>query len=332
PRTNGGGDDGAWDAETVLSRTPSPDALAYSRDHPLLLQLAQQRRTVDDLARQLELREGEISGHLRQIDELQAVVDSGNRCTQIEKQRLQRLEDLVGWYEEQLHLQREKAGRMEDAHQSALRRTEARGHQAARELWAQLATADDDSRRLAERAGALASELEAARGREEGACTASASMAAELSEARRTAARAMVAAAVLSERLGERCAYVVRLERRLALREQPPSPPPSPPPAAAMSLFAELSKATDACSRLQATPPPQPDSSPEAGRGLLYWLAVCAHMAGAMYLRLCVYPVLRLVAIVARAVLGLVAPGMLARMNVALLAPRIRAAARLSQR
>ncbi|KAJ2713264.1 hypothetical protein H4R19_002337 [Coemansia spiralis] len=351
PRPPGGGsDDGdRWDADTVEACTPSPDASGYGRDNPPMLQMAQQRRIVDDLVRQLELREDEIAGYLRQIDELGEMVDDGRRYVRDGKQQQAHLEGLVVWYEEQLRLEQDRTDQAERAHQSALRHTNAEGR------WVQTASAGDGPPRLLERIDALTGELEAAMAREEHARAASGSLAAELADARRAATQADEVVSALADMLHERCEYAAELERQLALREPVPLPRPqerpagplpslvpsqlpSPPPVAVVSLFAEIAKATGGSSStgcLQAAPPwpVGPGRAPDPARpeGALYWVAVVAHMAGALYVRIVVYPMLCIVAAVVRAALGFVAPTMLAHVNVALLLSRLGAAAKRSR-
>ncbi|KAJ2748668.1 hypothetical protein IWQ56_007401, partial [Coemansia nantahalensis] len=196
-----------------------PDMTAYGDERPLVLQVAQQRRTVDDLMRQLELRESEISGYVRQIGELGEAVDGERRCVRDGRKQQAHLEELVLWYEEQLRLQQERADLAESARQSALRHAQEQSSGPASSRRTQTATAGDDSQRLLKRVDALAEELDAARAREEHACAANTSLAAELAEARRAAAQADETAVGLASVLQERHEYIDELEQQLTLWE-----------------------------------------------------------------------------------------------------------------
>ncbi|KAJ2805487.1 hypothetical protein H4R20_002074 [Coemansia guatemalensis] len=257
-----------WDSETVLPRTPSPDATGHSDAHVLSLQVKQQRHTIDELTRRLELHESEAATYMRTVDKLKSEVDEGYRQMQADRQEHQRYEKLISWYEEQQSLQQKEARQTESNHRSVLRVAERRHRSAIEDLLAKLTRAEEQSAALAERITYLSEQLEMAKSDTNEARTMSAFHMDQLHDARLAAAQADEIAADLAIRLKGRCAYIDELEQRLCqlaplTAALPDHSPPENDCAKALpsnvhsvdglSLFIEISKATS----MQPQPAPR---------------------------------------------------------------------------
>ncbi|KAJ2156216.1 hypothetical protein GGF46_005336 [Coemansia sp. RSA 552] len=347
-----------WDSVTLTPRTPSP--VTFGSDCSLALQMKQQKRTIDDLSKQLELREGEIDTYLRQIDELGVEVDSGRRRQHADQQALQRLEELVGWHDEQQQLCREDMVRVELSHRSALQRTERQGAKAVDRLLLKLSGAEEESKLLTVRISYLSGELEAARAESGQALAANTALAEQFLAAQMAASEADAKTVALSARLEERTGLVEKLEhqlsqlaplalmldREIAHASCAGNQLQNTSPVDGVSLFCEITQATTSDSGAYAAAALDGAMAQRAGdlssrassstavcsawgteepqaAGVLYWLTIYTHMLMSLYLRLWVRPILRLMSLIAHAALGFVVPNALLHINISLLLARL---------
>ncbi|KAJ2015833.1 hypothetical protein GGI14_004024 [Coemansia sp. S680] len=371
-----------------------------SDESTLFMQIRQQKRTINELSKQLEDREAELGRQIKLADALKASADDANRQVQIERQIVSRHEVQLRWHEEQLHSQSENAKKQTLAHQSALRMADKRHQAAIDRMLARVANAEDETRLLSARIKDLSLKLDRAKALEEQSRCANDQMSKQILDARLAAIQASQSSAELVVRLNERSVYIGQLENQvrallasasLDYVRLPTTAASTPtafglePIAGDWSLHAEISKATYLFSNdrgsdvllpqqkqpLHELAPPQlqvsdsswsvvllganvhahvgkpntsqdiygsSDSHDYAGNirllscgqsdhsrfdssavvaaelsagpeGILYWMAVYAHMVWALYSRLWVRPTMELASSMVRAVFGLLALG-----------------------
>ncbi|KAJ2039009.1 hypothetical protein IW146_001899 [Coemansia sp. RSA 922] len=405
--TDSGGND-FWDSGTITPRSWGSQAGASGLDmldsssdeSTLFMQIRQQKRTINELSKQLEDREAELGRQIKLADALKASADDANRQVQIERQIVSRHEVQLRWHEEQLHSQSENAKKQTLAHQSALRMADKRHQAAIDRMLARVANAEDETRLLSARIKDLSLKLDRAKALEEQSRCANDQMSKQILDARLAAIQASQSSAELVVRLNERSVYIGQLENQvrallasasLDYVRLPTTAASTPtafglePIAGDWSLHAEISKATYLFSNdrgsdvllpqqkqpLHELAPPQlqvsdsswsvvllganvhahvgkpntsqdiygsSDSHDYAGNirllscgqsdhsrfdssavvaaelsagpeGILYWMAVYAHMVWALYSRLWVRPTMELASSMVRAVFGLLALG-----------------------
>ncbi|KAJ2058996.1 hypothetical protein GGI17_004693 [Coemansia sp. S146] len=406
--TDSGGND-FWDSGTVTPRswgsqagTSGLDMLdnSSSDESTLFMQIRQQKRTINELSKQLEDREAELGRQIKLADALKASADDAHRQVLAERQIVSRHEAQLRWHEEQLHSQSEDVKKQAMAHQSVLRMAEKRHQAAIDRMLARVVNAEDETRLLSARIKDLSVKLDRAKALEEQSRCANDQMSRQIMEARLAAIQASQSSAELVVRLNERSVYIGQLENqvrallvsasldyvRLPTAANTPTAFGLEPVAGDWSLHAEMSKATHLFSNdrdSDVLPPQQkqplhelaplqlqtPDASwkvvllganvhthvgklntshdisgssdshnysgsirplspcghSEHARfdssavvaaelsagpeGILYWMAVYAHMVWALYSRLWVRPTMELASSMVRAVFGLLALG-----------------------
>ncbi|KAJ2378145.1 hypothetical protein GGI05_006762, partial [Coemansia sp. RSA 2603] len=207
------------DADTLSAGSPSPFSCSPTLDDPehsfRTLQTKQHTRTINDLMRQLESSEAEISRHMAQIDALKHQVDESRRQSSYDKQMYQKQEESLRWQEEQLRLKQEEIAKIQRMHKAALQASERRHSDAVDELASRLATAEECVRKMTSRTAELTRELERMRtelDESQRMCTV---LNTQLHDVQQIAAQAGRLSTDLNERLNERVAYIAELEQRL---------------------------------------------------------------------------------------------------------------------
>ncbi|KAJ2332258.1 hypothetical protein GGI00_002868, partial [Coemansia sp. RSA 2681] len=266
---------GFWDSGTVTPRSWSPqtgasglelldNASSSSGDEStLFVQIKQQRRTINELSKQLENREAELARQIKLADTLRASADDAHRHAQAERQTASKHEAQLRWHEEQLLLQGEETKRQAMAQQSALRMADRRHQAAIDRMLVRVAQAEDETKVLSARIKDLTQKLDRARALEEQSRCANDQMSRQILDARLATIQASQSSAELVARLNERSVYIGQLEnqvRSLLMAAshdyvRPPTALRAPaafglkPAAAAtdQSLHSEIAKATLQC-------------------------------------------------------------------------------------
>ncbi|KAJ2813648.1 hypothetical protein H4S07_000518 [Coemansia furcata] len=396
-----------WDSGTITPRswgsqagTSGLDMLdnSSSDESTLYMQIRQQKRTINELSKQLEDREAELGRQIKLADALKASADDAHRQAQAERQIVSKHEEQLRWHEEHLLSQSEGAKKQTTAHQSALRMADRRHQAAIDQMLLRVVHAEDETKLLSARIKDLSVKLDRAKALEEQSRCANEQMSKQILETRLAAIQASQSSAELVVRLNERSVYIGQLEGQVrALLMSAPHDYMRLPTAVSTSaafglepavgdrsLHFEISKATqlfsnDRDSDVQPPQQKQPvhglappqlqaydasrkvellgadmhtrhvgkpntglgisgssscdshnasgarllshcghgehakfDSSAELSaspKGILYWMAVYAHMVWALYSRLWVRPTMYLATSTARAVFGLLALG-----------------------
>ncbi|KAJ1666575.1 hypothetical protein IW140_005748 [Coemansia sp. RSA 1813] len=219
----------SWDGDTItlhsfgtLSRTPSNTG---SADEPIFSSAydKQQKRTINELGRQLESRDDDVAVLTRQIEQLKKQTEEARRQMQAERQESKKYELRIRWHEDQLRQQQAKIDSMGTSHRLALSLAQRKHDSLVERLAAKIVHAENEVKRLKQRVGEMTKELDGARIREEETSQLNAELVRQLSDARRAACQASSAAAMLVERLDERAAFIGALEERML--RLPPLPP-----------------------------------------------------------------------------------------------------------
>ncbi|KAJ1962054.1 hypothetical protein GGI12_002875 [Dipsacomyces acuminosporus] len=213
-----------WETETISSASGSPmlgsltvgtPTSDYGDEHILSLQVKQQKRTISELSKQLELREAEIADYLQQISGLKASVEEARKRAHTDKQTVAQYEEQIRWHEEQLRLQHDEVNRLKRFHQVAEVQAERRHESALDRLTHKLKSAESETAKLAHRIKELSSELDATRASKTHESDARKLLSERLLDARVAASQATEFAAALLSKLEERKRYVTELERQV---------------------------------------------------------------------------------------------------------------------
>ncbi|KAI9506937.1 hypothetical protein GGI25_000035 [Coemansia spiralis] len=282
----------SWDSDTItlhslgpLSRSPSCsdsiDSCVFTA------QDKQQKRTINELNRQLEIRESDAAALMLQINNLRKQADDSRRQMLTEKQASKKFELQIRWHEDQLRQQQSKLDSMATSHRLALSLAQKKHDNLVEKLAAKIVHAEGEAKRSKQRIRELAKELDMARLREEEMLGLNEQLVSWLSEARLVASQANSTASMLMERLEERASYINELEARMlqlsatgtsldgGLEELEELEQPKPAyglmeadcsasSVANQCLFTEIEKATDTYSeniQFAAAPPSLPASS-----------------------------------------------------------------------
>ncbi|KAJ2745435.1 hypothetical protein GGI20_002189 [Coemansia sp. BCRC 34301] len=260
-----------WSSGATTPRSWSPQAGAAgmgvldnsSGDESILfVQIRQQKRTINELSKQLEDREAELARQIELTDVLRGSADDASRHAQAEQQKASRHEAQLRWHEELLLLQGEEAKRRTAAQQSALRAAEKRHQAAIDRMLVRVAQAEDETQVLSARIKDLTQKLDRARALAEQSRSASDDASRRILDARLAAVQASQSSAELVARLSERSVYIDQLESQVrallatALRDHVrlPTALGTPatfglePAAGGLSLHSEIAKATQQCS------------------------------------------------------------------------------------
>ncbi|KAJ2819879.1 hypothetical protein IWW50_005294 [Coemansia erecta] len=340
-----------WDTDTVRSRTPSPSMLASCDSIGTLVRaLKSKERMIHDLGKEVETHERSVQAAAEQMGGLQRELAASSRRERASAGECTRMRWELGQCEKQ---HEGELQRLAHKYAGKVHAAEEQGRRAAEDLALRLAELGAKCKGQARQISGLVRERRVLRLKVDQAQVARATLADRLGRAELAAVRAREDAAAGCAALGEHRRYIAELEQRLG--EMAPLAALLGPGVAGgldvgeMSLFVEISKATDSVGALPAPPlnsdarieaPTSPlysdarietPTSPlcsDANRpeGPLYWAAVCLHMLWALYLRLFVQPVLRMALAMFRRALGFVVPEMLLRINIAMLLPNAKAA------
>ncbi|KAJ2437396.1 hypothetical protein GGF42_008647, partial [Coemansia sp. RSA 2424] len=181
----------------------------------LFVQIKQQRRTINELSKQLENREAELARQIKLADTLRASADDAHRHAQAERQTASKHEAQLRWHEEQLLLQGEETKRQAMAQQSALRMADRRHQAAIDRMLVRVVQAEDETKVLSARIKDLTQKLDRARALEEQSRCANDQMSRQILDARLATIQASQSSAELVARLNERSVYIGQLENQV---------------------------------------------------------------------------------------------------------------------
>ncbi|KAJ1843861.1 hypothetical protein LPJ70_003210, partial [Coemansia sp. RSA 2708] len=294
----------------------------------------------------------DIHTYLVQIDELQQKLDESGRRERAGREECEQYWMQLVVCEDEQQQQQKELDQLKRLHKSELQSIERRHSRTVDDLSAKLLASKSDASGLGVRLIEVSKVLSVRCRELDQAAVANASLLERLREAQQAKLAAQESLAQKSKLVEDYREEIAVLEQLLS-SQMPPGTVASDlvgqsdharqlPAINELSLFVEIAQATDSLS----APLPYPDTqiggqtspttsdSTEASdatavahqpKGALYWAAVYVHMLWAVYVRLCVQPVLRLAVVVSRAALGLVVPEMLLHINVALLVSRLKA-------
>ncbi|KAJ2454262.1 hypothetical protein EV183_001628 [Coemansia sp. RSA 2336] len=317
------GDMWSWD-----SASPSPTALR-SCDSTLTVQLKQYKRNTNDLCKQIKLYEDEITLHLQRIDELESELEGSYRREKAGKQLCEQSQQRISMLEEEKEQWIKELDGLKRIHKSELQSIERRHSRKVGDLLAELTASKGAAANLSARVSELVRELAKAKAQENLARVANASLLERLSQATQAESESRATIESKEMLIDELFDCIGELEQRLQLNAQPDVAESdrdiamersSMPPANELSLFCEISQAVSAPPAYSSMSAPATDAMKANSvdfddESPLYWAAVYFHMGWALYIRICVRPILRAMAAVARIALGFVVPEMLLQAN-----------------
>ncbi|KAJ1945566.1 hypothetical protein FBU59_002268 [Linderina macrospora] len=328
-----------WEADTIASRSSTPTLQSRTPPHnddEHFFQIKQQKRTINDLSRQLDSRETEIAQYLDQIQRLQADMDDTRRRAHTDRGILAKAEKQVLWHERQAKVHQDEIAQLKASAQAAAKQTERRHQRAVARIKSKLSLAEAETRELAGRIRELSVELDESRRRGERQSQELEAVEHTVGVARSATAEANAVAQHLLARLDDRKQYIGELERQVIAMRAITSPPvynaqqsastAMPAMVRQRSLYAEMLSVaqsqgsyappalTSASSESAADGDHSDTSIPDmqvatgvpnvpAAFGTVGWVAVYVHLIWSMYCRLWLRPLWHLLGAILMAVI-----------------------------
>ncbi|KAJ2852307.1 hypothetical protein IWW36_000450 [Coemansia brasiliensis] len=326
-----------WGWDSAFSQAASPDTLR-SCDSTLTVQLKQYKRNTNDLCKQIKLYEDDISLHLQRIKELEDELEGSYRREKAGKQLYEQSQHRIKMLEDEKEQWLKELDVLNRLHKSELQAVERQHNRKIDDLLAELSMSKSTAENLSTRISELARELTKSKAQENLVRVANASLLERLSQAKQSESECRTKIAAKEMLIDELFDCIDELEQRLQLNEKIDAVAQEPngevvmvrndmPPVNELSLFCEISQAVSA-------PPAYSSISAQAtdatkanvdfdDESSLYWAAVYLHMGWALYIRIFVRPILRVMAAVVRIALGFVVPEMLLQTNLAIMLSKL---------